>query len=119
MKTPKRLFRVTLDWNSNDREEGDYCTTVWAKDADDAILATAILMTEDRTDDTRAERKAFINGLVDAAGPYAAVDVAAGLQDTLRELLAGPRNVMSKATGEAYTDIITLLVKQGVLRTTT
>lgn len=97
MKIKLKLFRVTLPWETNDSEQGDFCENVWAKNGDAAIreLATRMADTCD-TDMSRKERKDMIDNLIAGAQPYAAEDVVCNLKGDIHDLLAGPSGTLSK-----------------------
>ncbi|RQZ37796.1 hypothetical protein DIE13_01765 [Burkholderia sp. Bp9016] len=92
-----KLYRVTLDWNPDDSEEGDYCTTVWASSHDDAIRAVAVEMADsgEREFDAPADRDRFIKHVIGGSGLYAAEDYAEIIDAGLRELLAGCQDVLA------------------------
>jgi hypothetical protein len=60
MKIQKRLFRVTLWWNTSDISEGDFCELVWAKDRESAIRELARRMSLETYEMTPGERREFI-----------------------------------------------------------
>lgn len=111
------LFTVTLDWNSNNPEEGDYCTSVWAMDEDAAIRAVAEEMADhsdagipEGDDAARAE---FVENVVQSAGQYAAMRVAAGLLGTIEEFMQGPTRRMAGRTQVEYETVKAILVNYG------
>lgn len=71
---PLQLFNVTLDWEPGDDEQGDYATSVWAVDEDDAIRRVAEEMADsgEVEHDTNEERAAYIERVIEGAGQYAA-----------------------------------------------
>jgi hypothetical protein len=113
---PLQLYRVTLDWATDDDEQGDYCILVWATDDADAIRAVAVEMADsgEIVFDSKAERAAFIAERIDDAGVYAAERVADGLASTIHDLLAGPLRQMSAAAQADYDTILRLLARYGV-----
>lgn len=109
------LFRVTLDWQQNDPEQGDYCTSVWAKDDDEAIRLVAEEMADhpDAGCDTKKERADFAAARIAEAGPYGTESVAAGLLRNIETLIAGPDRNMTKPGRQDYALIETILKKYG------
>lgn len=63
-------FNVTLPWNPSDSSEGEYATTVWAADADEALRLAAEEMADsgEKDFDTEAERNEYIQELVNDGG---------------------------------------------------
>lgn len=110
------LYNVTLDWNPADAEEGDYCESVWAEDADKAIvlIAEEMAYSGEKEFDTDAERQAFIDEVVGGAGPQAAVLVARNLPREIERQLAGPECEMSPAAKKDYAKVMAILAKHGV-----
>lgn len=111
MKTTKRLYRVTLNWENTD--EGDYCTKVWAKDHDAAVFATAVEMA-DEMKRTGKGRKEFIDALVANASAHSTDDVLCCVRNDLHDLLAGPNDTMSKEATHVYRVILDLLALRGL-----
>jgi hypothetical protein len=60
--TPLELFNVTLDREPGDDEQGDYATSMWAIDADDAIRRVAEEMAEsgEVSHDSAQDRTAYV-----------------------------------------------------------
>jgi hypothetical protein len=114
MKIQKRLFRVTLWWNTSDISEGDFCELVWAKDRESAIRELARRMSLETYEMTPGERREFIQDLVDGAGPYCAEDVGAQLPSELNTLLAGPSLVLTSKRTQALREIFQILERSGV-----
>lgn len=114
-----RLFTVTLAWNPNNAEEGDYSASIWAADRDAAIRAIAEEMADHHTDglkDNNEQRRAqYIDNLVRAAGTYAALDVGAGLLSTASELLAGPTGQMNDEAVKDYAAVKAILARYGAV----
>lgn len=114
-KSALKLYLVTLDWNGNNDEEGDYCDKVWAKNADQAIkkLATDMAWHDDSGCETAKERKQFIADTVASAGPYAASLVASTVLSNCQDLMAGPKNEMSAVAAADFATIAAILKKYG------
>ncbi|WP_425952944.1 hypothetical protein [Ralstonia pseudosolanacearum] len=84
-----QLFNVTLDWEPGDEEQGDYATSVWAVDSDDAIRRVAEEMANSGevcfdSDELRSE---YIERVVNGAGQFAAELVKDSLDYDLGNLL--------------------------------
>lgn len=108
MKTKQRLYCVTLPWSAWEPEQGDFCETVWAKDAETAIKKLAARMVDNRYDG-RVSRAQLQRQYVDGAGPYAAEDVRIRIESDLLNLLAGPTGIMPSGAGVAYNCIKDLM----------
>lgn len=112
------LFTVTLDWNPNDTDEGDYCTSVWATDQDTAIRLVAEEMADHQESPVEEGddqgREDYIQELIDNAGSYAAESVADSLVSTVRDLISGPAGEMSSPARQDFEAIMAILVKYGV-----
>lgn len=113
MKTKKKLYCVTLDWDRGDNEQGDFCEKVWANDVDAAIKELATRMADLSEDLTRKERKVAIDNWIANAGPYAAEDVACSIKNDIHDLLAGPSGTLSKEAERAKRVIFDLLALYG------
>lgn len=118
MNEPMKLYRVTLDWQQNDPEQGDYCVNVWASDDDNAIRLVAEEMAahEDSGCETDDERAAFVAARIAEAGPYGAEEVARSILYTVRMLMAGPAANMSATAERDYERIAALLDNYGATR---
>lgn len=112
------LFTVTLPWNLNDAEEGDYCSNVWASDHDAAVRLLAEEMADlpdsgiDENDE--AGRQEFIEGIVSTASPYAAESVTSNIASNLSSLLAGPSGEMSDQAKADLQSIQVILSRHGI-----
>lgn len=112
MKTKKKLqlYRVTLPWDANDREEGDYCDTVWAKDEDAAVRSVATDMANASPEElSRKEYRAMIAEFIDGGGNYPVDPVYINVAIDIDRLLAGPSGQMSPEAQKAKDTIIFLL----------
>jgi hypothetical protein len=71
--TPLTLFRVTLDWNPNNSDEGTYSSSAWATGYDAAIYAVAEEMSQhpDAAAETQAQKECFVQNTVRNAQSYA------------------------------------------------
>ena len=93
-----RLFDVTLDWNADEPEEGDYGTTVWATSSDEAVRRAAEEMVDSGEIELPREgspgyasvRERHIRRIADGATIYAAIDVSARILRDIEQILAGP-----------------------------
>lgn len=79
-------FNVTLPWNVNNDDEGDYRTTTWAATEDDAVQQVAEEMADSgaKQFDTEEERRSYIRALTQDGGTV--TTVAGDLEYNLREL---------------------------------
>ncbi len=110
-----QLFEVTLPWNPDDPDEGDYQTSVWARDADHAIRLAAEEMSQENEanipeDDAEAQQE-FVDNLVEQAGDYAAVSIADKMSGTLRDLMAGPTGELSPQAAADLDTVLGVLAK--------
>lgn len=108
MKTKLKLYRVTLDWDS-DPSEGTFTHKVWAKDAAAALKATANEMADAQSLAGKDRRDAIaIWSNVDIN--YAVEDIAIEVKDSVYALLIGPTNTgLSKEAEHARRVILDLL----------
>ena len=118
------LFSVLLDWNSNNRSEGDYKSTAWAINEDEAVRFVAEEMADSsdgvHRDDYKSDaefneaRKEFVEGIVENAGIYAATKVSTSVIENLKELMTGASNQMSERANGDYQTILTILESHGI-----
>lgn len=115
MKTPKKLFRVTIGWNPSDASEGDFSELVWAKDEESAKYELARRMSFECVRElTPKERRMDVEDIAYGAGPYCVEDVVAQLPSLLTTLLAGPRLALTLKRARALQDIFKILKRIGV-----
>ena len=116
-EAPLFLYRVTLAWNNNNNEEGDYCDKAWARSPSHAIVLIARDMADhsDSGCTTDAERDLFVANVIASAGTYAAERVGANLLSDCRELMAGSENDMSAEAAADFATVSALLKKYGAL----
>jgi hypothetical protein len=116
MLNTKKLYRVTLAWERNDAEQGDYCTTVWAEDDEAAIRMVAEEMASENEDiyDDESEKQAAIEQWIIDAPLYGAAEVSAGVIDSIKKLIAGPIGVLDVAANEDFDQIASILLRYGV-----
>ncbi len=115
MKPKLKLYCVTIPWDANDHETGDYAAKFWATGTAAAVEMCATEMADSNTEKmTRKERKALIEAYIDGSYSYAAEDVACSVKSDLHDLLAGPKNEMSKEANHVYRVILDLLALHGV-----
>ena len=107
-----KLYRVTLDWQQGDPEQGDYCTTVWATDDDEAIRLVAEEMADQLKHDSDKAHEMWVTDRIED-GNGAIEDVAAGLLDTIKTLMAGPGGIMNTPTYQGYEQIVAILAQYG------
>lgn len=89
----KRLFVVTLPWDSRDREQGDFSSKVWATSMEPAIKMVATEMADCSVGEmTRKERAQFIKDRIEDGGCYPVDDVLIRIQIDIDDLMAGPKN---------------------------
>jgi hypothetical protein len=95
---PLNLFNVTLDWEPGDNEQGDYATSVWAVDHDDAIRRVAEEMADsgEVQHDSSTERAEYIERVIRGAGQYAASLVEDTLSNDLENLLKDRPGVLAR-----------------------
>lgn len=85
---PLQLYKGTLDWNSNDNSEGDYCTNVWATSPEDAVRQIAEEMAASAySDEASVTYKQYVEKIISGAGPHAVELVQPTLERDLEELL--------------------------------
>lgn len=100
-RRPMKLYSVTLDWNPNNKEDGDYCDWIWAKDEDSAIRGIAEQMVDGDSagdeDLTTAELRGRIDSIVAGARPYAAEDISLRLGPEIERFMQGPKGKQSPA----------------------
>jgi hypothetical protein len=113
MKTKKKCYRVTLDWQRNDVEQGTYSDKVWAKDVATAVKIIASEMA-DALRLTGKGRRERIDEWITSAGAFAVDDIAIDIKNDLYDLMAGEGGVMSTDTQRAYRVILDLLALHGV-----
>lgn len=104
---PLTLFRVTLDWNPSNSDEGTYSSSAWATGYDTAIHAVAEEMSQhpDAAAETQAQKERFVQNTVRNAQSYAAECVASSTLTAVTELLSGP---LDNLTEEASADLATI-----------
>lgn len=109
------LFVVTLDWNVNNHEEGDYSDKVWARDEKEAVKFLAEEMAEhnDSGCETDAEREEFVKSTVASAHTHAAMRVTSTIITDCNELLAGPENKLSAEAAADLAALTAILKKYG------
>lgn len=83
------LFNVTLDWEPGDDEQGDYSTSVWAINSDDAIRRVAEEMADSGqlSHGSAQERGSYIESVVAGASQFAAELVKDTVSADLANLL--------------------------------
>jgi hypothetical protein len=103
----RKLFKVTLPWNSRDPEEGDYCDWTWAASGTDAIRQIADQMADDPIAGIKSEdeREEFIDRVVKGAGRYAAEIVKDEIIADVETLLKGENGSL---VAEAEKDLDTI-----------
>lgn len=109
MKTKKKLFKVTLDWNDDAEDFSTYTGTRWAKDQAAAIRSVAAEMANDLECDGK-ERREYIAGR--AAGAVVD-DVACSVKSDIHDLLAGPGGTLTVEAKRAKRVIFDLLAAYG------
>ena len=115
MKTKLTLYRVTLDWDRNDAEQGDYCSNVWAVDQQAAIKAIAGEMSDGQLLKGKERRKAIAEW--STCGQGCAEDVLGMVRNHVRDLMGGPKNDgLSNMQMSAYGVIFDLLDLHGAAR---
>lgn len=116
-EVPLTLFAVTLPWNRNNPDEGDYSAPVWARDEDHAVRALAEEMANhsDSGCETEASRAKFAQAKVDFAPSYAAIRVASSALSDCRDLLAGPNREMTAEAAADFAALSAILKKYGAL----
>lgn len=107
------LYSVTLFWGAPDSDEGDYSNSTWATSREQAIRNIAEEMSDGgrKEFETEAERVAYVESLIAAAGPYAAEAVMDRTQRDLEMLLKGPNEKMSTQSQEDFEAICAILAK--------
>jgi len=116
-EAPLFLYRVTLPWNDNNDEEGDYCDKAWARNPDHAIELIARDMANESASGCRtdAERDEFVANAIASAGTYAAERVGANILSDCRELMVGAANEMSAEAAADFATLSAILKKYGAL----
>ena len=103
-----QLFKVTLDWGQS-VEDGDYCTSVWAADADQAIRFVAEEMADSRNDMNDAKRAAFIERRIEGARKGAAVlvkdDIVGDIETILKTRPDAAKAIKAILNGAAFTEL--------------
>lgn len=86
----RKLYNVTLDWEPGDDEQGDYATSVWALNEDEAIRLVAEEMADSSEveHENDADRAAYIERVIEGAGQFAAELVADAVDRDLANLLS-------------------------------
>lgn len=86
----RKLYNVTLDWEPGDDEQGDYGTSVWARNEDEAIRLVAEEMADSSEveHDDDADRAAYIERVIEGAGQFAAELVEDAVDRDLANLLS-------------------------------
>ena len=112
---PNLLFLVTLAWNSNGSEEGDYADKTWAPDADAAIRNIAEEMADSGqvSFDDDAEREKFIEALIAGAGSYAAQEVSLRILPDVHEIMTGGEDDLSPEAIADYKAVAAIMAKYG------
>jgi hypothetical protein len=101
---PLRHYTVLLPWDINDKDEGDYKTTVEAKDPDEAvrIVAKEMADTGEKYFDSDDEKEDFINELADHGGE---------VEDTM-DVFIGQMEPLFGLTGTINVDALRLVLEE-------
>lgn len=99
---PLKLFVVTLEWNPNNSEEGEFSEKVWATDDDAAIAELAERMADDRDSGVYRleDRPQFLEDIIAGARPHAVTCVADAVMDDISVLIAGPDEMTEDARAD-------------------
>lgn len=111
------LFAVTLDWNTNNREEGDYANSVWAENDEAAVrlIAEEMSFTASACTQTKKARAAFVEAAIESASVYAAVRIADTALNDVERLIAGPNAEMSDEAKADLEAVRAIMKKYGVV----
>jgi hypothetical protein len=90
------LYSVTLPWNRNDPDEGDYCDSVWAGGRMEAVrlIAEQMADTKDESFNSDEDRQEFIENLVNYGGECWRVEDR--ILNDIRNLLGGPTGTLTQ-----------------------
>lgn len=116
-----KLFSVTVPWNPENADDGDYSTRLWAHGHDEALQAVAQEVaeaTESGFDPEDTEGiNAFAKTIVDAVTPYISsqvVIVGENLTNDVYDLLQGADCVMTPEAQADFDQIKALLAKYSI-----
>lgn len=107
------LFLVTMDWGACS-DEGDYSTTVWAKDEQDALQQVAAEMADSckftgTDDECDKQRRAFIRRRLSGSAECTRISLA--LDPTIEELMKGPSGEWTPEAKADFETIKSLIAK--------